>query len=66
MRALGIVGGVAGVLALGATGVLARDALKRASRDLGRSIEIGLSRVKNALPILDRSSDGVATSRGLS
>jgi hypothetical protein len=53
------------VLALGVTTVLARGELRRASRELGRSLEQGLARVKNAWPRIDRS-DGVATSRGLS
>ena len=65
VRVLGIAGSIAGVLALGATGVLARGKLEEASRDLGRSIEHGLARMKNAWPLLDRSN-GVATSRGLS
>jgi hypothetical protein len=65
LNVLGIGGGIAGVLALGVTTVLARGELRRASRELGRSLEQGLARVKNAWPRIDRS-DGVATSRGLS
>lgn len=64
-RVLAIAGSIAGVLALGATGVMARGALKKASSRLGRSLEGGLAHLKQSWPIVDFSS-GVPTSRGLS
>jgi hypothetical protein len=64
-RALAVAGSIAGLLAVGSTAILARGAIQRASREVGRSLESGLSHLKQAWPIIDFSR-GVPTSRGIS